>query len=106
MAKLSRSDTVQTGWTDILLICRKCSKKLGGGFGPDGRDTLRRAARHALRESGQRGQVGLIETGCFGICPKRAVVIARASAPGTLTIVPAGTSVVTLLPARKPEPVS
>ena len=82
---------VQTGWTDAFLICRKCSRKLDGGFGPDGELSLRRAMRGALRASGQRGQLGLIEVACLGVCPKRAVTTARASQPGTLLIVPVGT---------------
>jgi len=81
---------VETGWSEVLLICRKCSKKLKGGFGPEGRDTLRTALRGRLRESGRRGEVGLIEVKCFGVCPKGAVTVAMASEPGVLRIVPKG----------------
>ena len=89
--------TIPTGWTDTLLICRKCSKKLRGGFGPDGHETLRQAVRAALRATGQRGQIGIIEVGCLKICPKRAVTTARASQPGILTIVPKGHPAAALL---------
>jgi predicted metal-binding protein len=89
--------TVATGWDDTLLICRKCSKKLRGGFGPDGRDTLRQAARTVLRATGRRGRVGIMEVGCLGVCPKRAVTTARASQPGALQIVPQGYSAEALL---------
>ena len=89
--------TVATGWTDALLICRKCSRKLDGGFGKDGRESLRRAMRGALRTSGQRGQIGLVEVACLGVCPKHAVTTARASQPGNLLIVPEGTPVERLL---------
>ncbi len=89
--------SVATGWTDALLICKKCSKKLDGGFGEDGSETLRRALRGALRTTGQRGQIGLIEVGCLGVCPKRAVTTVRASQPGSLLIVPQGTDVAKLL---------
>ena len=88
---------VQTGWTDTLLICRKCSRKLDGGFGPDGTDTLRRALRAGLRAAGRRRQVGLMEVACLGVCPKRAVTTARASEPGSLRIVPEGTPVEVIL---------
>jgi predicted metal-binding protein len=81
---------VETGWTDILLMCRKCSKKLNGGFGKDGEETLARAVRKALRARGQRGRIGVIGVPCFGICPKQAVTVARASRPGELLIVKAG----------------
>jgi hypothetical protein len=99
-----RPERVPTGWTDMLLICRKCSRKLDGGFGADGAEPLRQALRAALRAGGQRGLVGLIEVGCFGVCPKRAVTMARASAPGELTIVPAGCEVAGLI-GQSREPV-
>ena len=92
-----QAHSVATGWTDALLICRKCSRKLDGGFGEDGKETLRRALRGALRASGQRGQIGLIEVACLGVCPKRAVTTARASQPGSLLIVPEGMPVDRLL---------
>ena len=94
----SQFHTVATGWTDTLLICRKCSRKLDGGFGEDGKQTLRRAMRGALRATGQRGQIGLMEVACLGVCPKHAVTTARASQPGELVIVPEGTPVERLLP--------
>ena len=86
-----------TGWTDTLLICRKCSRKLGGGFGPDGRDTLRQVVRDTLRLSGRRGEVGLIDVGCLGVCPKKGVTTARASRPGELLVVPRGLDAASLL---------
>ena len=89
--------TIATGWTDAMLICRKCSRKLDGGFGKDGKETLRRAMRGALRTTGQRGQIGLVEVACLGVCPKQAVTTARASQPGNLLIVPKGTPVERLL---------
>jgi hypothetical protein len=79
-----------TGWDDVILICKKCSKKLSGGFG-DGRDEpLRKALRGALKEVGKRGRVGMIEVSCFGVCPKQAVTVAFGSAPGELLTVPEG----------------
>ncbi len=89
--------SVATGWTDALLICRKCSRKLDGGFGEKGKETLRRALRAALRATGQRGRIGLVEVACLGVCPKHAVTTARASRPGNLVIIPEGTPVEALL---------
>ncbi len=89
--------TVETGWSDTVLICRKCSRKLKGGFGPDGRDSLRHAVRNSLRAAGQRGRVGLIEVGCLGVCPKHAVTTARASRPGELLVVPRGQDAAVLI---------
>ena len=54
---------------------------------------------------GRRGEVGLLEVGCLGICPKASVTVMLASAPGAFLIVgqraPAS-SVLDHLPERKP----
>lgn len=81
---------VATGWDDLILICKKCSKKLGGGFGEDGGEPLRKALRGALKAAGKRGRVGVMEVPCFGVCPKQAVTVGIASAPGAFLVVPAG----------------
>ena len=81
---------VSTGWQDMILKGRKCSRKSGGGFGEQGPDPLRQAPRAMLTQTGRRGEAGLIETACRGVCPKRAVTLARASCPESLKIVPAG----------------
>ena len=85
--------TVQTGWRDTVLICRKCSKKLDGGFGKGGEQTLRTALRERLRETGQRRAVRIIETGCFGVCPKRAVVACLGRQPERLLVLGEGADV-------------
>ena len=77
-------------WREIVILCRKCGGKLKGGFGDEGRDDLRAVLRKALREAGRRRDVRVIETGCLGVCPKRAVVALRSSVPGQLLIVPQG----------------
>jgi predicted metal-binding protein len=79
-----------TGWDDVILICKTCSKKLSGGFGERRDEPLRKALRGALKEAGRRGRVGMIEVPCFGVCPKQAVTVAIGSAPGALLVVPAG----------------
>jgi len=93
-----------SGWADIILVCRKCSKKLDGGFGPDGDEPLRKAMRHTLRRTQQRGRIGVIEVGCFGICPKNAVTVAQGSRPGAFLVVPAGTDADTLLLSARLQP--
>jgi predicted metal-binding protein len=85
---LSRS----TSWKNILLVCGKCSRKLDGGFGPDGDATLRSALRKALKQAGRRRDVSILETRCMGICPKRAVTAINAGAPGRIFVIPGGTS--------------
>ncbi len=91
-----------TGWTQTIAICRKCSRKLDGGFGPDGTQPLRGALRDALKTTGRRGQVGLLEVGCLGVCPRGAVTVALASAPGELLVVGRGASAAALLERGAP----
>ena len=82
---------VSTPWQDIVLVCRKCSKKLDGGFGPDGGAPLARTIKQMLRQTGERRAVRVIETKCLGLCPKGAVTLLRGSRPGEMLAVPAGT---------------
>lgn len=95
--KPSTVTAVPTLWQDIVLVCRKCSKKLDGGFGPDGDDSLGQALKHHLRETGQRRTIRVIETKCLSLCPRNAVTVLRASNPGAMLAVPAGTDIGTLL---------
>lgn len=78
-------------WKTVILLCGKCARKLDGGFGPKGKDTLRGTLRSALKEHGCRRQVRIIESRCIGICPKKAVTALNASRPGTVLTVPTGT---------------
>jgi predicted metal-binding protein len=84
--------TAKTQWRDVVLVCRKCSKKLSGkGFGPDGDRTLKKALRKYLKAGkGRKAVLTVIETPCFDICPKNAVVAVNAARPKALLIVPAG----------------
>jgi predicted metal-binding protein len=88
---------IETGWRETILICRKCGKRLGGGFGKDGKATLRAALRQELRKHGRRRSVRLIETGCFGICPKKGVTVGLGSAAGELLVVGKGAELSRLL---------
>ena len=88
---------LSTNWRETVLICRKCSKKLAGGFGADGKATLRTALRATLRALGKRRSVRIVETGCFGICPKKAVTVARGTVPGELLVIGKGTDPAILL---------
>lgn len=86
---------VKTNWTEVVLVCRKCSKKLDGeGFGPDGDQSLRKALRQALGGGkGRKAGAGVIEVGCFDVCPRDAVVVANARTPGQWLVVPRRTAV-------------
>ncbi len=80
-----------TPWRDIIIVCRKCGKKLKGGFGDKRKDTLKTHLRQALRDAGRRRDVRVIETSCLGICPKHGVTALNAGHPQTIHIIPAGT---------------
>jgi hypothetical protein len=60
----------------IVLVCGKCSKKVGGGFGKKGRTPLAKALR-ALDGfgKGRKSEVQVTETKCLGLCPKGAVTV-------------------------------
>ena len=80
-----------TPWTTIILVCGKCSRKLDGGYGRDGDTAFRSALKDELKQQGYRRNVRVIETKCFGLCPKKAVVAVNASAPAHLLTIPRGT---------------
>ena len=88
---------VKADWRDVVLVCRKCSKKLDGGFGPDGDEALSKALRRTLGARGRYGkvkprrrEVAVLDVGCLDICPKKAVVALRAAAPERWLVVPEG----------------
>lgn len=85
---------VTAHWSTCILVCKKCSKKAGGGFGEKGRTSLAKALR--ARGSGKRGRkadFGVIETGCLKLCPKNAVVVIDTAYPQDWRVVPRGTDV-------------
>ncbi|MDP3692859.1 MAG: (2Fe-2S) ferredoxin domain-containing protein [Bradyrhizobium sp.] len=56
-----------------VLVCRKCLKRVTGG------SRIKRALKSAvksLRDAQPGRRPRLVMTACFGICPKRAVVVA------------------------------
>lgn len=77
-----------TPFEDILFICRKCTKKLDGGFGADGGESLRRALWPLLRDAGRRRSTRIVETKCLGLCPKHAVTAGTSRNPGVLLEIP------------------
>jgi hypothetical protein len=80
--------------TQLVAICGKCGKKLGGGFGPGGKQSLGKALRKALHlPKPQHAQVRLVETKCMKLCPKGAVTVADSRDPQHLLVVSAETPV-------------
>ena len=81
----------------MALVCGKCSRKLGGGFGHKGRHGLKFVLRDALKAAGRRRELRVIEVGCLNLCPKRAVSVVLTAQPGAVLAVPAGTDPAALL---------
>lgn len=89
-----RLKTVRSDWANTLLVCKKCSKKLGGGFGPRGKTPLAKALRAELGvRKGRKGTLGIVEVKCLGVCPRGSVTVVNGAAPGEWALVRAGASV-------------
>ncbi|KQN90500.1 hypothetical protein ASE95_13590 [Sphingomonas sp. Leaf231] len=90
-------DHVRAGWTGAVLVCGKCSKKIGGGFGAKGKHSLARAlCAEPGFGKGRKATVGVVETRCLGICPKGAVTIVDSRTPERWRIVPEGAEIESL----------
>jgi predicted metal-binding protein len=74
-----------TPWRTVLIVCRKCGKKLGGGFGRKRKESL----KSALRPHRQR-DIRICEAACLGVCPKGGVTALNATHPGRIHVIPAG----------------
>ena len=85
--------SVPARWRTAVLVCAKCSKKVGGGFGPKGRTSLAKALREGAGGKGRKAEYGVIETGCLKLCPKRAVVAVDTRRPGQWLLVQPGTPI-------------
>ena len=83
----------KTRWQDVVLVCRKCSKKLDGkGFGPEGDRSLKKALKKYLKAGkGRKAEIVVKETDCFDLCPRRAVVAVNAARPTELLVIDPGT---------------
>jgi predicted metal-binding protein len=92
-ASLSRP----TPWREVIILCRKCGKKLDGGFGRKEKDSLKDVLSQTLRDAGRRREVRVMETSCLGICPRDGVTALNAGSPGMIHVIPAGTDAQVLL---------
>jgi predicted metal-binding protein len=80
-------------WRASVLVCARCEKKLGGGFGGDGRKPLSKLLRKLAGGKGRKADFGVIPVKCLKICPKRAVTVVTGANPRDWLIVPGGTPV-------------
>lgn len=84
-------DAVRSHWTATILVCGKCSKKLGGGFGEKGSTSLAKALCKRGGGKKRKAAFGVIETRCLGVCPKGAVTVIDAAHPGQWLLIEEGT---------------
>jgi predicted metal-binding protein len=80
-------------WDDVILVCRKCSKKLHGGFGENQDVRLEKLLRRASKNKGKgkKRAVKVLQVSCLDVCPKNAVTVVQGSRPGAFRIVKRGT---------------
>ena len=79
---------VNSQWSHAILVCKKCSKKLKGGFGPDGDEKLSKVIRKALNvKKSRKSHVGVVEVPCLDVCPKGAVMVIDTRCPGNWKII-------------------
>jgi hypothetical protein len=76
----------------VILLCGKCAHKLKGGYGANGKESLRTVLRAGLNARGYNRGVRVVETRCLGICPKRALTARNANRSGRILTVPKGAS--------------
>jgi len=104
---------VKSDWTDVVLVCRKCAKKLKGGFGPDGDQTLPKALRtEVARRDGAKplkklrrkgASVAIVEVSCLDVCPKNGALVIGAREPGRWRVIAPGEDAGALLDELAPR---
>lgn len=97
MARTRVKHLVKSNWSTALLVCAKCSKRMGGGFGKKGKQSLAKALRQQLgvRRFG-KSTVGVVEVKCLGVCPRGAVTLVDARDPGNWRLIQAGADLAAL----------
>lgn len=90
---------VEADWDRVLLVCGKCSKRLGGGFGRKGRTSLTKALRRhlGLKKSRKGGPLCIVETRCLGVCPRNAVTMIDGLESSEWLLVSVGTDMAVLV---------
>ena len=99
-------DRIGSNWDHAVLVCRKCSKKLDGGFGPEGDERLAKALRrHLSLKKGRKAAAGIVEVNCLGVCPKGAVTVVDGALSRDWLLVRAGADLNELAEALNLVPV-
>ncbi|MEL6060772.1 MULTISPECIES: hypothetical protein [unclassified Methylobacterium] len=105
--------SARTKLTEVVVVCSKCAKRQG--LRPRAvRALLKKAGKQAPRdEAAGRRKLCIVESGCLGPCPKRAIAVATGAslASGRVVLLdpeagPADALAAVLAPAppRRPSP--
>ena len=86
--------SVRSDWRGTVLVCAKCSKKVGGGFGEKGKTPLAKALKkHLGARKGRKSPIGILEVRCLGVCPGGAVTVVDGNNPRQWLLVRPGTDI-------------
>lgn len=70
----ARIRLVRAGFTDLVLVCSKCAKRQGLKKG-----AVRGLLKRALKRTPDARRTRVVEVGCLGPCPKRALAVATSA---------------------------
>lgn len=80
---------IKPHWITAVLVCARCSHRIGRGFGRGGRHRLAPALRRHLGIGRfRRASIGVVEVGCLGVCPRGAITLANARDPARRAVAP------------------
>ena len=97
-------DAIAAHWDGAVLVCGKCTRKVGGGFGAKGKRGLAKELRAQPGfGKGRKAAIGVVETRCLGICPGRAVVLVDTRHPRRWRLVRPGADVAALADGLRRE---
>lgn len=86
--------SVRSDWRGTVLVCAKCTKKAGGGFGDKGKTPLAKALKkHLGARKGRKSPIGILEVRCLGVCPGGAVTVVDGNNPRQWLLVRPGTDI-------------
>ena len=74
--------TAKAEWGKVVLVCGKCSRKVGG-------KSLAKELRRVVGK-GRKARAGVVEVKCLKLCPKNAVTVVDAANPREWLVVAKG----------------